>query len=298
MQSMWEIWIAAGASALYFAQVAIVARLNAVRVTLTSWARTAFVGGILFIGVLAASALGPVAAVMAGVGLNVFIGGRMLMTTRRAARVKKLLGQVEGPDATRALAALDREVEGLRGGRGGEKSDYEYRARWVLGIAANVGGAGHPRQALEWIARLEPTAMGRVVATMHAQHEAVFRTTSGDRDGARQAIARVPRPAMAPWEDALQALEALLEALDGDAAAAVERSARALDTAATGPSRVTWQMARAHALARAGAVEDAREVIRVMRNEEGAAPLRRLVAHDGPASRLAEVLLAERGAYR
>jgi hypothetical protein len=133
---------------------------------------------------------------------------------------------------------------------------------------------------------------------MHAQHEAAFRIGTLDREGARRAIARAPRPAIAPWEDALLALEALLDALDGDAGAAAERASRALEVTPQGLSRATWQMARAHALAKLGAVEDARDTLRALRTEGGDALLRRVVAHAGPASRLAETLLSEQGAYR
>ncbi|MGO8992019.1 MAG: hypothetical protein ACLQVI_01730 [Polyangiaceae bacterium] len=296
---MWEIWIAVGSAALFFAQVAILMRLSAARgLEWTSWARSAFLGAMIFVAVLMTSAFGPMTALAAGLACNVFVGGRMFQATRRALRVRRLLKELAGPDATKALGALDHEIEGLRGGHGGEKSNYDHRARWVLSIAANVALAGHAQRALDWTRRLEPVALGRPVAAMHAQHEAAFRIAIGDRDGARQAIARAPRPAIAPWEDALEALEALLEALDGDAQAAVDRTAGALERAPAGPSRATWQMARAHGLAKRGAVEDAREVLRTMRSEGGDSLLRRIVAHAGPASRLAETILSEQGAYR
>ena len=296
---MWEIGIAAGSTALFFVQVAIVRRLSASQgLGRSATSRTAVLGVVIFIGVLMAASLGPLGAVAAGLGCNLLVGGRMFQATRRAFRVRRLLERVDGPAAERALAALEHEVEGLRGGRGGEKSSYEHRARWVLAIASNVARAGHPGRALEWTTRIEPEALGRPAAAMHAQHEAAFRIATGDRAGARGAIARAPRPAIAPWEDALLALEALLAALEGDAQDAVVRASAALETTPQGPSRATWQMARAHAQAKLGATEEARETLRALRSEGGDALLRRVVAHGGPASRAAEALLTEGGAYR
>jgi hypothetical protein len=300
MQPMWEIGIAAGSTALFFAQVAVVRRLrSSLGHGATPLGRVVLVGLAIFFGVFVfASPLGPLGAVAAGLMCNVLVGGRMFQGARRAMRVRRLLERLEGPNAEGALAALEHEVEGLRGGRGGEKPDYEHRARWVLTIASNVARAGHPKRALEWTTRIEAGVLGRPVAAMHAQHEAAFRIATGDREGARRAIARAPRPAIAPWEDALSALEALLEGLDGDAQAAIERATRAIEATPLGLSRATWQMARAHGQAKTGALEDARDTLRSLRSEGGEALLRRVVAHGGPASRVAEAMLAEGGAYR
>jgi len=296
------IWIGAAAAALFFAQVAVIRRLSGARgggarvQFAAQWVAMAF--GIFVTVVSVGAVVGPLYAVGAGVLMNLLLGGRMVQQTRRAFRVTKLLERVSGPNAEAALAALEHEVEGLRGGRGGEKSDYEHRAKWVLAIASNVARAGHTARALEWTTRIESGVLGLPAAAMHAQHEAAFRIATGDRGGARKAVARVPRPAIAPWEDALLALEALLDALDGDAQAAIDRAAQVLEATPNGLSRATWQMARAHGLAKLGAADDARDALRTMRSEGGDDLVRRVMAHDGPASRLAETILTEQGAYR
>jgi hypothetical protein len=296
---MWAIAIAAGSAALFFAQVALLRRWLGVSWTRSGTARSTF-GVFLF--VLMAAALGPLGALVVGVASNVFLGGRMLQQSRRALRVQRLLTRLRQPndDPSGVLAALEHEVEGIRGGRGGEKGTYEARARWVLAIAAAVAEAGHHARAVAWLGGLEPEVLGRYLAAMHAQYEAAFRLALGDREGARRAIARAPRPAMPPWEGAFQAFEGVLEALEGDAATSVERSTRALaeTSPSAGAARVTWQMARAHALVRIGDVTEARETLESVRQEAGDRPLERVVAHDGPASRLAEAVLGERGAYR
>jgi len=299
---MWLIWIPAGAAVLFLAQVAILRRMSAAEgfVWSSRW-QTIVLALAIVVGTMSAGMFGPLASLGAGVGLNVLVGGRMLQTTRRGLRVRRLLARLDdaSPElATATLAALEHEVEGLRGGRGGEKSDYEHRARWVLAIASSAARAGHATRALDWTTRIEPGLLGRPAAAMHAQHEAAFRIGTLDRQGARAAIARAPRPAIAPWEDALQALDALLEALDGDGQAAADRASRALDATPKGPSRPTWQMARAHGLAKVGSMEDARETLLTLRTEGGDTMLRRMVAHAGPASRLAETILTEQGAYR
>jgi hypothetical protein len=296
---MWEIWIAAGATALYFVQMEILRRASAAHgLAWSSFARTASFGAVLFLGVFMAGLFGPIGAGALGLACNVFIGGRAYQVLRRSQRVRGLLERVRGPEADAALALLEREVEGLRGGRGGEKADYDHRARWVLSIAASVSRAGHPQRALDWTMRVEHGVLGRPLAAIHAQHEAVFRIAIGDREGARRAIARASRPAIAPWEDALLALEALLDALEGNPEAVLSRTSGPLEAEGAITSRVVWQAARAHAQAKLGAIEEARSTLRTIRSESGDEVIHRVAMQNGPASRLAEALLAEGGAYR
>jgi hypothetical protein len=296
---MWEIWIAAGATALYFVQMEVLRRVSIAHgLAFSSFGRTVSFGALLFLGVFMGGLFGPVGAAGLGLACNVFIGGRAYQALRRSQRIRGLLARVSGPNPDAALALLEEEVEGLRGGRGGEKADYDHRARWVLSIAASVSRAGHPQRALDWTKRVEHGVLGRPLAAIHAQHEAVFRIAIGDREGARRAIARAGRPAIPPWEDALLALEALLEALEGDADAVLLRTNAPLDRGGPATTRVVWLAARAHAQAKVGAIEDARVTLRSIRSEGGDDFIRRLVTHNGPASRLAEALLAEGGAYR
>jgi hypothetical protein len=57
-------------------------------------------------------------------------------------------------------------------------------------------------------------------------------------------------------------------------------------------------MVRAHALSKIGDTEEARKVLLAIRAKSGDAFLRRVVAHAGPASAIAESVLGDGGAYR
>ncbi len=133
---------------------------------------------------------------------------------------------------------------------------------------------------------------------MHAQIEAALRIGMNERARAREALARADRPAPEPWEEALRAHEALLEALEGDAHAAAAQAAQRLEAPPKGHMKVIWQTVRAHALAKLGDTEEARRMLLAMRAEWGGAFVRRVATHAGPASQLAESVIADGGAYR
>ncbi len=90
----------------------------------------------------------------------------------------------------------------------------------------------------------------------------------------------------------------MLEALDGDPRVALVRADHALAAGPDRSARGTWELARAHALAKIGALEEARAALLSLRVAGGESVLHRVIAQDGPASRLAESLASEQGAYR
>jgi hypothetical protein len=122
-----------------------------------------------------------------------------------------------------------------------------------------------------------------------------------DRGRARQVLASVRRPVPAVmWERALAALEVLLEAIDGDAAAAETRAAAGLAAETVPAVRSAWRTARAHALAALHRREEALAELRELRaGEPDHRVLERVARQGGPASPLAESLLVDGGtAYR
>jgi hypothetical protein len=102
----------------------------------------------------------------------------------------------------------------------------------------------------------------------------------------------------ASYERALQALETLLEALEGDAREALMRAEKGLAVRDPDAVRISWQMAEVHALAATGAQANAQDRLRSMRVEHGPLVLGRVAAHRGPASALATALMASDVPYR
>jgi hypothetical protein len=94
-------------------------------------------------------------------------------------------------------------------------------------------------------------------------------------------------------------VEGLLDALEGDPAAAIARADGALAVAPLAPPvKGTWMAARAHALEASGAHREARALLEAIRAEHGDLPLKRIAGHRGPASAAAEALLAAQVPYR
>jgi hypothetical protein len=99
-------------------------------------------------------------------------------------------------------------------------------------------------------------------------------------------------------ELAIEALECLLEAIDGDAVAALARADTALAAGPGASVDTVWLAARAHALVASGAQPEARALLFAIRAEHGDPTLVRIVAHRGPASAAAATVLAAQAPYR
>jgi hypothetical protein len=290
--------IALGCTALYVALVLIFRRLGAAaNLSLgESWRHVA-IACLLCLGSLMAGLIGPEGALTVGLGLNVFLGVRFSIAVRRGLRLKGLAEGLVSKDpavASAALEGLEKEIASILRMRG----EPDIRARWVLTIASTAIMAGHRERALAWTLRINPRRLSGEIRAMHAQIEAALRIGMNDLARAREALARADRPAPGPWEDALRAHEALLEALEGDAQAAASQAAQRLEARPTGHVKATWQTVRAHALAKLGDTEEARRMLLAIRAEWGDGVVRRVVAHAGPASQLAESVIADGGAYR
>jgi hypothetical protein len=254
---------------------------------------------LMFVAVACA---GRAFGVAGAVGMAALVLGVPVVTTvRRMARdreIQRLCDALDGQDGQEALRKLEERLSQLRRELHRRRDGHAAWARWVLHVSRHAASGGRPVDALRLVLALDPDRLGALRAT-HAQYVASFHITLGDPRAARAALATAPRPAEPPSiEKALVAVEALLEALDGDAAAVLRRTHDALSNRDDAVVRVLWQTAHAHALAATGDTSEARALLASMRAEHGDTTLRRIVGHTGPASPIALALLAEERAYR
>jgi hypothetical protein len=216
-----------------------------------------------------------------------------------ARRLQALCASLANGPPDTALRALEAELARHRETSEGRANGYAAWVQWTLHAAARASTAGYPADALRWTEGIDPRRVDRKLRCMHAQHAATFRLLQGDAPGARALLAASPRPAEPKeMELAIQALEGLLEAIDGDAVAALARADAALATAAAAPFRKIWLATRAHALVVSGAEAEARAVLFATRAEHGDLALTGIVRHRGPASAAAEAVLASQAPYR
>jgi hypothetical protein len=221
---------------------------------------------------------------------------RRYRSVRTMADLCAALEKAPGSDAVRAL---DVALERLR--EDGETRTHGYAtwAQWSFRAAAQAVTAGYPADALRWIDALDPRRLDHGLRALHALRCASLCIELGDRDGARAAMMQVARPAQEPlMEQGFGALEGLLDALEGDAPAALARADQALAAPLEASVRTMWRVVRAHALERANAPSAAREVLSALQAEHGDRALRRIVSQRGPASAAAATLLAARAPYR
>lgn len=172
-------------------------------------------------------------------------------------------------------------------------------ARSVLWVASRMARAGLAPEALAWLDRVDPARVGITVAALRSQLVAVCCIGIGDLARARAEIARIRRPAEpALHERALVATELLLDALEGTDVDVVARAREALAKETDAVVAGTLHAVLAHALAARGLRDEALAELRQLPPADpdapGLSPLERVARHRGPASPLAESLLAGR----
>jgi hypothetical protein len=221
-------------------------------------------------------------------------------STRKLQALCEALATKPAATSVATLAALEAELARHRERSEERTNGYDAWAGWTLHAGARASLAGHTADALRWTESIDPMRLRRNLRGTYTQHVASFRIATGDRAGARTLIASTSRPVEpVVMEEALQGLEALLEALEGDAIAALARADAALAVPAKkGPVEAIWLATRAHALEASGAPGEARAALYAMRAEYGDDYLRRMVGHGGPASAAAAAVLASRAPYR
>jgi hypothetical protein len=218
---------------------------------------------------------------------------------RSARHLDALCTTLEKRPTDENVAALGAALAAFRIEGEGRLNGYAVWVQWTHRAAIIAIATGRAEAARRWLDAVDPVRLDHDGRPVHAARLAVTRIELGDRSGARQILARVARPAAVPaTEQALAALEGLLEALDGDAATALAKADAALDGPLDPTIRATWRVVRAHALERAGAPAEAREVLLALRGEYGERVLRRIANHGGPASASAATLLASPTPYR
>ncbi len=248
---------------------------------------------------MAGRAFGLAGAVASGLALESAFAWTFHRRYSTARRLQTLCAAVATGPAEKTLPALEAALARFRETSELRTNGYEAWAQWTLHAAIRASLAGNPAEALRWAEGIDPKRLSPKARWGHAQNVAALRVSVGDRPGARALLASARRPAEpAPIELGIQAIEGLLEALEGDPLAALARADAALASLREPALKMTWLAARAHALAGSNAHVEARALLHAIRAEHGDLPLRRIANHRGPASAAAEALLATHEAYR
>lgn len=212
--------------------------------------------------------------------------------------------------ALRELASPERREHALRELRarlGAPPMRMRDWVRWVdavLHVAANMARVGLAREALALVNRIPAEPLDPHTNGVRAQLVAAACIALGERERARRELATVRRPmADVRIERAIVATTILLDALEGDP----EAEARARDALQVDDDPML-RAALAHALAAGGRRDEAASELEKLRDavqpeESALVPLvpvlERVARQRGPASALAEALLAGVGApYR
>jgi hypothetical protein len=244
-------------------------------------------------------AFGPVGAIVTALVILVLLAARVARVSSQARELRRACASLATNADDASVAAIDASLDRLRHSQEGKPRGYERWAQWVLYAAAQASRADRSADALRWTRALRAQDLPPSLRAMHAQYVAACAINEGQRDLARQALAELRRPAPSPAiEQALLAVEGMLEGLEGDADAARRRAERALATKLHPNLRVMWQVAQAHALATLVEPGEARALLVALRAERGDGILRYIARQAGPASPLASALLQGAAPYR
>jgi hypothetical protein len=220
--------------------------------------------------------------------------GRVAGKARRLQQACKGLLSPETRDSSLALLRSDLELRRSKGQR--SLAHYKSYARTAMVFANAIDAAGLSDEGIRVLVEIDDSPLDPLMRAMRAQNLAAFLVRNGEREEARKALARIPRPVTDPvYEDALAALDTLLVALTGDPSNAEARSRAAVVRATQPTVLASWQAALAHALAAQGSRDEAMEVLRQMQSSQGVPALDRVARHRGAASPLAEALRSETG---
>lgn len=220
------------------------------------------------------------------------VGGLLLLLSvtrmRHVRGVVLLSHRCLEPDArAQALASLRRLLARARPADGEPADEH---ARLVFLATAPLGRAGLWEEMEGLLVGVDPARLGEANAALHGQTLSSCRIHLGDVDGAQAAIDAVARPAPDPIEPWLVTTEALVAAVRGDAARALELVGEESDTT-DAARRASERIVRAHAWAARAEHDRARRALELVRAEAGRAGLEQAALLGGPASDLADELL-------
>jgi|GEM_PF-7082063 len=257
------------------------------------WALFA-VPGLFVAELLASETFGPAVGPLVGLGTNLLVGVTSAVRARAYMRRERLVAELRGGSPA-AIAAVDAVIAGFASSRSTRRIEAN---AWTLRFAETALVANLPEPALRWLHTLPPV-LEPALAGAAAQYRAAAHLRLGQIVAARHALASTTRPAATPaFELALQALDALVDVIDGAPGGEARADAALAGAALPDALRITWSMVKAHALAARAAGDEARTLLRELREAHGDEVVARVVRHGGPASGVAERLLASEGPYR
>lgn len=226
-------------------------------------------------------------AALFGGGLGLLL---LLSSARRSRHVRGLsvlCQRIQEEDARPAARlALDRLLDQVR------RNDQQRYIALVLMATGPLTQAGMWSEARERLRSLGDDALSESQAVLRNQALATCELQFDDVDAAQRAIDQIRRPTEDPIEVWLVAIEALLMAVRGQSDEALSHLG-ARNTGDNPSLRASHRLVHAHILADRGEEDAALEELRSLRQEAGIAGLERVRLPRGPASPLAERLLAE-----
>lgn len=238
--------------------------------------------------------------------LGFTLGGLMVMKRARRARlvVAALRDVLAATPETRERAF--EHVRTLLGPPPARAREHQAWVQTVLYVAAHLQRVEMAHEALSLADALDRSRLAAPTLGVRAQLVAACAVTLGDRARARKELASVPREKVSPlYQRALGAMDLLLDALEDTPADDLEdRCRKALSGEVDASVKHLARAALAHALAGSGRREEARAELRALRDEAArdaqalgtpTSILARVVRHRGPASPLAEAVLASEG---
>jgi len=257
-------------------------------------ALTVLVLGTVAFFTLRATPLAPdQVAVSSGI-VAAFIGLLLLISSvvrmRRVRGLSVLCQRLREEDARdTALVALRKLLERAR------RTDPSAHVRLVLMATGPMAQVGLWSEARDGLRSLNDDSLSEAQAVLRNQALATCELQFDDVEAAQRAIAKVRRPTEPSIEVWLVAMEALLMAVGGETENALAHLG-GQETTGNASLEASHRLVHAHVYAARGDEVAAERELRAIDRDAGRTGLQRAIRPRGPASTLAERILAERDA--